>query len=163
MSFLEGIPFGFLSFKNIWISSPFFVAVLVLFFLKHSWFTMLLIPVKQQGNSVFYIYIHIYSFPLWFIVGFFNWRVIALQYCVSFRCTAVWSSYYRPFLNLPPRPTPPSGSSQSTALFLPASCSFTQVVYICWCYSASALALPASPTMSSSPFSTSASLFLSCK
>ena len=54
----------------------------------------------------------------------FNWRIVALQYCVGFCHTSTWISqryiYVSFLLNLPPSsqpmPSHPSGLSQSTSL-----------------------------------------------
>ena len=61
----------------------------------------------------------------------FNWRIIALQYCVGFCHTSIWTShghtYVLSFLNLPPHLTPLGNQSSGFELplsysrFLPAT------------------------------------------
>ena len=91
-----------------------------------------------------------------FLIVYFNWRMIALQYWLGFCLITTWIShrytYVPSLLNLPPTPTPSHSSrlSQSTSL---GSLSHTanshwlytlhRVVYMLPCYSPS---VPASPS-----------------
>ena len=98
---------------------------------------------------------------------FFNWRIIALQYCLGFCHTSTWISYrytYVPsLLNLPSTPLgchrAPGLSSQQ----IPTSYLF----YIQWCVcfnvTLSICPTSPSPTVSPSLFFMSASPLLPCK
>ena len=74
----------------------------------------LIMNVKQ-----FYIYIY--------IIFYFNWRLVTLQYCSGFCHTFSWISHvYMCFPSWtplpPPSPSHPSGSSQCTSPKHPVSC-----------------------------------------
>ena len=104
------------------------------------------------------------------------WSIIALQYCVSFRCTTKRISHMHTHVpispptwaSIPSSLSQPSRSLQSTEPISPCYAAASHhltvlhsVVYICRCYSHFAPASPSHP-MSSSPFSMSTSLFLPC-
>ena len=98
------------------------------------------------------------------------WSIITSQYCVSFCCTTKQISHMHTHVpisppswaSLPSSLSHPSRPLQSTKpISLCYAAASHSVVYICWCYSHFAPASPSHP-MSSSPFSMSVSLFLSC-
>ena len=111
--------------------------------------------------------------PFFFLIDLY-WSIIVSQYCVSFCCTTKWISHMHTHVSisppswasLPSSLSHPSRSSQSTELIslcYAAACYqptiLHSVAYICRCYSHFFPASPSHP-MSSSPFSTSTSLFL---
>ena len=63
-----------------------------------------------------------------FLIVYFNWRLITLQYCGDFCCISTWLSHrctcIPPSRNLlpPPAPPHPTGLSQNTSFEYPASC-----------------------------------------
>ena len=71
---------------------------------------------------------------LFFLIFMFNWRIVALQYCVGFCHTTIirYKYTYIPFLwSLPPSPSSHSSwSSQSTRL---SSLGYTAPSYCCCC------------------------------
>ena len=79
----------------------------------------------------FFFYFLAILYSMWGLF-FFNWHIIALEYCVSFCCTAKWISHmytYIPSLSDLPRspPSHPIRSSQSTELS--SLCSFLLAIY----------------------------------
>ena len=90
-------------------------------FLAQSWLSLICDQVSHSFSFFFFLcWVHSFFF--------FNWRLIALQYCGGFlpyihmnqpwvyMCSPSW-----PYL-LPPSPSHPSGSSQCTSPEHPASC-----------------------------------------
>ena len=77
-----------------------------------------------------------YSF---FLIIYFNWRMITFQYCDFFCHTSTWISHRCTYVPLswnplhPPSPPHPSGLSQSTGFECPASCIKLALV-ICFTY-----------------------------
>ena len=73
--------------------------------------------------QILLLFVFTYFFKILFI---FNWRIIALQYCVGFCHIPMWIShrylYVPSLLNLPPtsNPIPPSRLSRSTCLSAPS-------------------------------------------
>ena len=64
-----------------------------------------------------------------FLIIYFNWKVITLQYCSGFCHTLTWLSHgctcvphLEPPSHLPPSPSHPSGLSQCTGIECPVSC-----------------------------------------
>ena len=102
--------------------------------------TNLIFPSRKQKYQTLLSYIS--------NMFFFNWRIMASQYCVDFCHTITWLSfkytYVLPFLNFPPIPQP-SRPSHSTGLgslcphgSFPRLSLFTCIfVYICPCHSLS--------------------------
>ena len=83
-------------------------------------------PLKVYSWMVFYIYIYFY-FLFYYKFIYFNWRLIALQYCIGFAiinmnpprvcaCSPSWTPLPPPF------PYHPSGSFQCTSPKHPVSC-----------------------------------------
>ena len=112
---------------------------------------------------------------LFFLINYFSWRLITLQYCGGFCHTLTWISHgctcfphpEPPFPH--PSPSHPSGSSQSTSPKHPVSCIepglaiyFTYVnIRVSMLFSQIIPSSP-SPTEPKSLFFTSVSLLLSC-
>ena len=82
--------------------------------------------------------------PIFFFksVFIFNWRIIALQYCVGFCHTLTWTNrrdtYISTLVNLPPTslPIPPSMSSWSTGpstLYHSANSHWLSVLHVATC------------------------------
>ena len=105
---------------------------------------------------------------------FFNWRVIALHYCVSFCRMSTWSSIG---LHMPPPPGPPhhlpphpTALDCHSALRLSALCQ-TLALAVCFTYGAVYASVlpfqfippPPSPTVSTGLFSVSASPLFPCR
>ena len=85
-------------------------------------------PVLNRSGEHFIYFLHLHQQLLWSVDSFllkkkfiFNWRIIALQYCVGFCHTTTWISRKHTriptLLSLPPHP--PSRLSQSTQLSSP--------------------------------------------
>ena len=110
----------------------------MLFFLKDT--ESLTTFLKLFHSSPFTIFF----FPLFKFI-FFNWRMIALKYCVVFCHSSTWinrpHTYGPSLLSLPPTPFHPSSWSQSTGFELPVSYSKSSlsvlhmVMYMFPCYS----------------------------
>ena len=120
----------------------------------------------------FYFFFQFLFFKFKFI--YFNWRLITLQYCISFAIHQHESTtgvHEFPILNPPPTslPIPSSGSSQCTSPEHPVSCiepglaiHFTyDIIHVSMPFSQIVPPSP-SPTESKRLFYTSVSLLLSC-
>ena len=105
-----------------------------------------------------------------FLIIYFNWRLITLQYCGGFHHTSTWISHGCTCVPHPDPPSPyhPSGSSQCTSPEHPVSCIkpglviyFTDDnIHVSMLFSQIIPPSP-SPTESNSLFFTSVSLLLS--
>ena len=127
-----------------------------------------------MSSTVIYICIFIFYFIFYTSLLEYNCFTMPCQFLLYNKVNQPYAYIYPhipSLLSLPPTPSShPSKSSQITELislcYAVASHQLSilhLVVYICQCYSPFAPAFPSSPVpVSSSPFSTSASLFLPC-
>ena len=96
------------------------------------------------------------------ILFIFNWRIIALQYCVAFCQTSTWCAYVPSFLSLPPSPlsTAPLWVVAEPRVSSPSLTPAGYSIYTRWgtfpCYPL----LPPSPSSPLPPFPSSLSLLL---
>ena len=89
-----------------------------------SWSVFIYFYLKKKSTFSFTQKYIVKVFPYLFFcikkLFIFNWRIIALQYCVGFCHISTWIShsytYVRSLLNLPPTPSHPSWRSQSPSL-----------------------------------------------